>query len=286
MTTLVSWVTYDQRGPASLYIASDSRFSWEKRACWDSGRKIHFSNKYPVILGFCGDVMFCSQVISQVISYIDACDIFEKDVNTDTRFDLVFNLIKRSFGDYPVVFALESFQILYATRESRRCFHTYIIKWDKNKSKDQRWSTRKLSIPSQTDLIVTLGSGGRPYRKHYEEIYSKSEIGGLSRSFYSSLSSHIDSGKDPYTGGPIQLASLTNIGGSNALGVIKNNKRYLYGMEIDPHEKINNIRWVNDLFENCDGNDVKRLKQAQVQPLPRNLNNPLGKNTKKIPLPR
>lgn len=141
-------------------------------------------------------------------------------------------------------------------------------------------------MPSQTNLIVTLGSGGGPYRKHYEEIYNKSEIGGLSRSYYSSLSSHIDSGREPYTGGPIQLASLTNIGGSNVLGVIKNNKRYLYGMEIDPHKKINNIRWVKHLFKNCDGNDMQRLKQAQVQSLPRNLNNPLGKSTKKIPLPR
>ncbi len=286
MTTLISWIAYDQRGPVSLYVASDSRYSWGNNASWDSGRKVYLSNKYPDILGFCGDVVFCSQVMSQIISYIDACDIFEQKMSSDERFEIVYKLVQRNFGDYPISFALDSFKILYATREDKRSFHAYQIHWVKNNPKGQNWTQEKLPIPTETGLIAHLGSGGKKYNNHYESEYRKSEISGLSRSYYSSLCSHILSGKDPSTGGPVQLAGLFNSGSAKAHGVINMEKRYLYGMEVDPHERINNIRWVNDLFENCDGNIVQRYAQAQIQPLPRNLNNPLGKSTNKMPLPR
>ncbi|VGG99223.1 Uncharacterised protein [Klebsiella quasipneumoniae] len=286
MTTLISWITYDQRGPASLYIASDSRFSWGNSTYWDSGRKIYFSNKYPDIFGFCGDVMFCSQIMSQITSYIDACHVFEHTTSSDSRFDLIYNLVKRSFGDYPLKFSLKNFQILYATREKKRCFHIYLIEWIKNEDINKMWKKRKITLPTKTGIIESLGTGGELYRKHYIDNYKSSEIGEFSRSYYSALSSHIESGLDNLTGGSIQLAGLFNVGSAKAHGVIKNNRRYIYGMEVDAHERINNIRWVNDQFENCDGNNARRFLSAQIQPLPRNINNPLGKGTKKIHLPR
>lgn len=279
MTTLISWVTYDQRGPASLYVASDSRLSWGKYAHWDSGRKVYFSSKYPDILGFCGEAMFCSQVMSQIMAYIDCCDVFEQDITSESRFEFVYNLVKRSFGEYPVSFALDSFQIIYATREDKRSFHTYLIEWVKNKPKNERWCHRKLPMPSKTELVVCLGSGASLYDDHYRTLYRNSDIGGLSRSFYSSLSTHIETKADPLTGGPIQLASLFNVGSAKTHGVIKGEKRYVYGMEVDPHDKINNVRWVNDKFENCDGNSIQRYPQAQIQPLPKSIRNPLGKST-------
>jgi hypothetical protein len=279
MTTLISWVTYDQTGPASLYIASDSRLSWGKQAHWDSGRKVYFSNKYPDILGFCGEAMFCSQVMSQILAYIDSCDVFDQAITSDSRFDLVFNLVKRSFGEYPLSFALDSFQIIYATRENKRNFHTYLIKWRKHNQKDKRWSKEKLKMPHKAGLVASLGSGSESYQEHYRELYFNSDIGGLSRSFYSSLSTHIDTRSDPLTGGAIQIAGLFNVGSAKAHGVIKNGKRYIYGMEVDPHDNINNVRWVNEKFENCDGKSVKRRPDAQIQPLPKSISNPLGKST-------
>lgn len=286
MTTLISWIAYDQTGPASLYVASDSRYSWGKEASWDSGRKVYFSSKYPDILGFCGDVVFCSQVISQVISYIDTCDIFEQQSNCDSRFQLVYKLVQRNFGNYPTYYALDSFQIVYATRETKRSFHVYLISWIKSKPKGGNWTFKKLSLPEKTGLIESLGSGSTSYNTHYTNSYIQSDIARLSRSYYASLCSHIASGIDPSTGGPVQLAGLFNIGSAKAHGVISMGRRYLYGMEVDPHESINSVRWVNDQFENCDGNSIQRFAEAQIQPLPRNKINPLGKNTNKMPLPR
>ncbi|CAH0538558.1 hypothetical protein [Vibrio marisflavi] len=279
MTTLISWLTYDQRGPASLYVASDSRLSWGQQAYWDSGRKIYYSGKHALILGFCGEAMFCSQVMSQIVAYIDSCDVFEKTIASTSRFDLVYNLIKRSFGKYPVAFALDSFKIIYATRESPRNFHSYVIKWAKNKPKNQNWSYEKLSLPLKTGLVESLGSGATSYKNHYQKLYSTSDISGLSRSFYSSLSTYIETNEDPLTGGAIQLAGLFNVGSAKAHGVIKGEQRYIYGMEIDPHDNINNVRWVNERFENCDGNSIQRKPDAQIQPLPKAIRNPLGNST-------
>ncbi|HIF9175764.1 TPA: hypothetical protein ACX6QN_000516 [Photobacterium damselae] len=279
MTTLISWVTYDQTGPASLYVASDSRLSWGQKAYWDFGRKVYFSSKYPDILGFCGEAMFCSQVMSQIIAYIDSCDVFEEATQSDERFELVYNLVTRSFGDYPLAFALDSFQIIYATRQEKRCFYVYLIEWNKRKPKGQQWKKTKLEIPTTTGLVASLGSGSESYREHYRTVYLKSDINGLSRSFYSSLSTHIDTNMDPLTGGAIQIASLYNVNSAIAHGVIKGEKRYIYGMVVDSHDNINNVRWVNDEFENCDGNSTQRRLGAQIQPLPSSIRNPLGKST-------
>lgn len=65
MTAFLSWVGVDHRGPASLYLASDSRISWtdnEVRS-WDRGRKVFACSRTPDVLGYVGDVLFPSLVL-------------------------------------------------------------------------------------------------------------------------------------------------------------------------------------------------------------------------------
>jgi hypothetical protein len=72
MTTLVTWVGVDSRGPASLYLASDSRFTWQPGASWDFGCKLFTARRHPEILGYCGDVLFSSHALGQAVQLIDA----------------------------------------------------------------------------------------------------------------------------------------------------------------------------------------------------------------------
>lgn len=267
MTTLISWITYDQDKQASIYIASDSRLSWKKDTYWNSGRKIYCSNKYPEILGYCGDVLFCSQTISQVITYIDSCDILEKEYSPDKRFDLITELIKRSFGDYPKQFALGSFEIIYVTRIKKYEFAVFSVEW----ATTSGWKVRCVKIPGSTGLVTASGSGGKLYEKKYLDEFLTSDIGGYSRSYYSCLCSHIKSEADPLTGGPVQISGLFNQGPAVIHGVLMNGRRYFYGMEVDSNVNINNVRWINENFENCDGMGQNRLEGAQPQPLPRNI---------------
>ena len=61
MTTLISWVGADQRGPASIRLAADSRISWSlsgsEQKKWDFGKKLFASHSGPEIVGYCGDVL-------------------------------------------------------------------------------------------------------------------------------------------------------------------------------------------------------------------------------------
>lgn len=282
MTTLISWISYDQNKQASLYVASDSRLSWGNKANWDSGRKIYCSSKHPEIIGYCGDVVFCSQIISQIITYIDSCDVFEKQSYSESRFSLINNLVQRSFGDYPKQFSLDNFEIIYATREEKYNFHAYLISWNKKYG----WGWEKLNIPDKTGLIIASGSGGSLFRKKYAADFLRSDIGGFSRSFYTCLCGHIHSQADLLTGGTPQMAGLFNKDPAKHHGILINNRRYIYGMEVDENQNINNVRWVNEKFENCDGNAQIRLSSAQPQPFPKNIGKPLGKDTRRIPLPR
>ena len=273
MTTLVSWTAHDQVGPSSLYVASDSRLSWGDHAHWDHGRKIFYSKKYPDILGFCGEAMFCSQILSQVMDYIDACNLFLITNKSDERFALVYDLIKRSFNvnNYPREFALDSFKIIYATRTGKRDFSTFLIEWSKDKNNVETWVARELEQPSSTGIIISCGSGAKYYDAHYGKSYKNSDIGGVSRSFFSALHTHIHNNEDPLTGGAIQITGLFNVGSAQAHGVVYENKRYIYGMEVSPHDNLNNVKWVNELFENYDGSKGKILEGAQRQPLPREI---------------
>lgn len=282
MTTIISWISYDQKRQSSIYIASDSRLSWSNQGTWDSGRKVYCSNKYPDILGYCGDVLFCSQVISQVMTYIDSCEVFEVESSARQRFQLIFELINRSFGDYPTQYALDSFDIVYATRVERYSFAAFQIKWNKSTG----WQFQDLEIPDRTGLVLVSGSGATKYLKRYSEEFSKSDIAGYSRSYYSCLHHHVISGNDTLTGGPIQLAGIFNTKAAIHHGVIMEGARYIYGMKVDESQNMNCVRWVNEHFENCDGRALVRYESAQRQPLPKNVGKPLGKDSQRKPLPR
>jgi hypothetical protein len=70
MTSLASWIGIDSRGQSSIYIVSDSRISWGENAVWNYGRKVFASRTTPEIFGYCGDVLFPSMFLSQVVDSI------------------------------------------------------------------------------------------------------------------------------------------------------------------------------------------------------------------------
>ena len=67
MTTLVSWIAYDQRGPSAAYIATDSRISWGVSDVWDGARKCFASREYRDLFGYVGDVLLPSLVLGQFV---------------------------------------------------------------------------------------------------------------------------------------------------------------------------------------------------------------------------
>src|SRR2546425_10390322 len=96
MTLIISWIGVDDKkegkSTSSIYIASDSRYSWGSAGIYDYGIKVFGSTRYPEIFGFCGDVLFPSLVLGQMIPQIDAGIIIDDKDSGETK--------NRKFVDY------------------------------------------------------------------------------------------------------------------------------------------------------------------------------------------
>ena len=66
MTLTHSWIGVDTHGTSSAYIAADSRISWMHKITFDHGRRVFAFQNSPDILGYCGDVLFPTMVLSQI----------------------------------------------------------------------------------------------------------------------------------------------------------------------------------------------------------------------------
>ena len=268
MTTLFSWTGIDTHGPASIYIASDSRISWGEKTTWDAGRKSFASRHYPEIFGYCGSVSFPIQILSQLIEYIDDGLLFCNSDSIDIKIEKVMREITRSHYLMPQS-QRGVCQILYATRLGNRMgssFHAARIKVAKDNV-----SVEKIELPEKSGLIAVSGSGKTSFKTWYEAGVGKPsqdpyQSGRTSRNVFSSFCDSLASSEDPYSGGAPQLVGIYREGPSKNFGVIHKGKRYLNGVEVTPSINLNSIEWRNELFERCCGESLGVLKKAQRQP--------------------
>jgi hypothetical protein len=124
-----------------------------------------------------------------------------------------------------------------------------------------------LDIPDRSKEITILGSGEVRFRP-YLERWRASDIGGTSRSFFSSFCEYLRSDSDPYSGGPPQLVGLFRKGAGQSFGVVWDGNLYLMGMAMPVPRHQAKFDCYNDLFELCDAVTLQRIETAQRQPSP------------------
>jgi hypothetical protein len=267
MTTLISWIGVDSRQPASIYLASDSRISWNPRATWDVGKKLYACKELPELFGYCGDVTFPNSVLPQICEQIDAGLFFGEARSFESKLDKIADAIGRSRLRYPSEHARQ-FQILYASRSGEgmnASFHAGTV------SCDVRGSVlvRVLGLPPASGLVDGVGSGSSSMTQRNRQ-WQKSDSGGTSRAVFSAFCDSLDAGDDPLSGGAPQLVGLYRIGGPKAFGIVWKGRRYFYGLEVDSCQKTG-VEWRNSLFERYDASDLSLLEGAQRQPRPSNM---------------
>lgn len=269
MTLLITWLGVDSRGPASIYVASDSRITWGKNNKWDYGRKVFGFNEFPDILGYCGDVLFPSLVLPQMIDIADRGLLFSKEATCKEKFEKIIKIIIRLFNDYPKDVLNSPFSIVHASRDNKD-FFCHIIKWDKKIG----WIGEEAEFKDHSDKLFVLGSGKNEFLGKFK-VYWESCNKKTSRAVFHCFCDTLFNIKDKYCGGPPQLMGLYRIGNSRSFGIIIKRKRFVYGIEIDKSMDFSLLEWRNELFERCDGKTGLRLKGAQKQPNPivRNLGN-------------
>jgi hypothetical protein len=269
MTSLVSWLGVDSRGPASIYMASDSRISWAKNSTWDCGRKVFASQKHPTIIGYVGDVLFPSQMLGQIVDLMDVDLLCGEDEPPIAQVGEIDHIIRESFEAYPIS-QRRGFEVVCCFRENEgmtSVFHLFILGWQSKTG----WYREQPDMPPKSGIVRLGGTGGKPIEKWHER-WSKIETEkGTSRAVFSAFCDALQSGEDPYSGGAPQLAGLYRIGAGQSIGTIYKGNRYLYGLPIPESVQSQNIEWRNSVFERCDWQTMAKLKNAQSHKRPKGL---------------
>jgi hypothetical protein len=277
MTSLVAWIATSPPNWNSVYLASDSRISWNEDSGWNNGKKLFASRNDPDIIGYCGEVLFPSQILSQIIEHIDSGLLFNDEDTPQTKFDKIASIVKQSFLSYPkainssnsVWANVNNVSIVYGTRQyldGQSVIYLWLLNWTKKTG----WSESLLSLPLQSGLVEVFGSGKQVVKKYYGK-WNKSEIKNTSRIVFGSFCDALKSGEDPRSGGAPQLVSIRRKGSAQSFGVIYNNERYLSGLLADQALLWEGIEWFNELFERCDGQTKAVLKGAQHHARPHNI---------------
>ncbi len=262
MTLLLSWIGKDSRKTSSVYIASDSRFSWGFPNTYDYGRKVFAFQNSPDILGYCGDVLYPTIILNQIMEMDRDRVLFPAESTNRERADIVFGEITKRFDTYPTSIAMSSsLEILHVSRQKETDFICFVYKW----TKKQGWTKQEHPIPETSDKVIILGSGKDEFYKRYLEYYNGNN-GKTSRALFQCLCHTLLKMKDLQCGGSPQLVGLYNRFKGKNFGVIYDNKRYFIGREMTEGKILNNIEWRNELFERCDGSLIKILPGAQRQP--------------------
>lgn len=265
MTLLISWIGVDSRKISSLNFASDSRISWDKTRAFDNGRKVFGSRNHPFIVGYCGDVLFPSMVISQLIDLADNGLLFTEQSSNDGKFFAFYNKLIEQFNNYPSDkrgVTKDSIQIIFGSRNGETDFLCRNIKW--NQSTDN-WTVEDLPFSTHSDKLFVLGSGSTEFKDRFKR-FQKSNESQTSRAVFQCLCETLENMQDDYCGGPPQLVGLYNRFNSQQFGIIHKDKRYLYGVELKDAADYNVVEWRNKLFEICDGVTKKIKPAAQRQP--------------------
>ncbi len=253
----------DQRGHASLYFLTDSRISWQGRnGTWDFGRKTFFSRTTPDIFAFCGDALFPSMVLPQIVGLVEAGLAFRPGASFHQRFDKVRAHVTEAFTSYPL--RQVDLTIVHGGRDGDgmdSSFWIGVMNWSHSAN---RWLAPVIARPPQGSGIgFTAGSGTSAIRRAVNRWNKAGDPSTSRRAFVSFLDS-LKSRADPLTGGPPQMVGLYRIDGGRQFGILWNYKGYVGGLVVGQQTAESlAIEWRNELFERVSVVTRKRVPGAQ-----------------------
>lgn len=268
MTLLVSWAGVDTHGTSSLYIASDSRLSWDKTTSYDAGRKVFAFTKWPDILGYCGDVLFPSLALNQIVDLADAGLLFRSDFTPKQKFQAIVDKLNDLATAYPALvagLATNKLTIIHGSRHPTKkgVFFSHTISW----TTDGKWRGEEKEMPSTSDVLFAYGSGVAVFNENYLR-YKNGPSKDTSRAVFHCFCDALSNSTEHTVGGPPQLVGLIRKPDSDAftLGVIHDGKRTYLGAHIDNLRNFDKVHWRNTNFELCDARTMEKLPNAQPQP--------------------
>ena len=283
MTTLIAWVSYKNRRPSCLNIASDSRFSWGSAAArWDCGRKLFWSKNGNEIFGYAGDVVSQSNMLSQLCELIDYSTIIASEDDAEKRHAIFFDLLKSAFAAQVgtprrrmVAFhGTRQKQAMDAPRDERASAHEQMTfrlwRMDYEPTTDA-WLDEEHRFPDTIDdrnndmrifpqLALAAGSGAGVFRAERDRNFTM--YGCTSRAVFAALMHAIGKDGDTLSGTPAQAVTLGLSGAPKPIGFLIDGERSVAGMRLGDVGVGGDIEWRNSNFEYLDRVDLTRASGA------------------------
>lgn len=245
MTLLVSWLSADdkpnQRMIAALYIAADSRISWNGNITYDKGQKVFASHTTNDIFGYCGDVLFCSSVIHTILDKINMGIL---SGNAQKRSVLIKSFLENRLNEYPEQFkeGINNSCILYGTRDKNKF---YLFKY---KIESSSITLKKEELEEY--LIISEGSGSESFKKNWYNFNNiKNNDHGTSRNVFKCFKETIKTSYTSSVGGLPQIVSLYRGHEPRYIGIEENGETYAIGDKLIEGESIGKIVLYDEEFK-------------------------------------
>lgn len=256
MTLLVAWATALAKVPNSVYLASDSRITWDRRkGRWDAGRKLFACRTSPDIFGFSGDVLFASQVLGQIIDLVDNGVLFNAASRAQRRHDAAVAALKASHlrrHDTPEA----DFEIVHIARSGSR-MDTHFIGWATRFCANRRsWSDDEFELSPLKP--AAFGSGAQHFHQRIEMRPTPPQD-ELERVPFLAFRECLASGSDPASGGVPQLSGVYRIGVGRPIGFVDGRDRFLYGLPVDAVHS-GNLEWRDQAFRAIHGPTLRQKR--------------------------
>lgn len=274
MTSLLVWFAADKKKmtdfqPASVYIATDSRFTWDDGtgASWDCGKKVFACATHPDVFGYCGDTFFCISILSQIVGAIDAGYLFSEIDDAAEKMEKIQQVIRSSWKNFPKE-KHETFRIVHLTRQGIGTASSFWLQEHVFLADEQKFvHERPIQAPcgQSSQALSVRGTGKESVLSSIESWNAQYSNRHTSRALFAAFCTAIRSSDDKFSGGPAQLVGLYRVGGGRTFGVIWDNARYFEGLPTLQNANKSGVPWRNDSFEIVDFKDKKRRGDAARQ---------------------
>lgn len=264
MTLLVSWPGIQTKGKGnevvgSLYIATDSRYSWPNdKVVFDYGKKIFSCYNSPDAFALCGTVMFPALVLSALVTLIDRGVFFTGNESKEEKIARVKSYLDNAIHHYNKK-EIGRFEILYILRVNEK-FHLCHFYYD------GKLRYEDIDLLQDEKHYFAAGSGKKTFEDYFRNNTNNDNY-LTSRYIFHCFINTVNSNQVTDVGGKPQIVALYSKGNTIDIGYIEGGRCYLYGNECDDKIDLRQVReWRNENFERCDPKTKQMLKGAQRQP--------------------
>lgn len=247
MTSIIAWMAVDSRQPTALYFASDSRRTHVGgRIADDCTKKLYVPRNSVEIFAFSGDVGFASNSLEKLCRSIEA-DCIPLGLRTSPygRTEWICDFLRPELSAAPVK-PVYNTTILHGSRHSWGTTVSFTLHAFKVQIGSDRLEIEELSAELKQSSVIEINGSGE---KHVQRAVDATidATGDYSRAYFAGFCESVMSGKDPLSGGPVQLVGIGCKSCSQHFGVVLPHGAFYQGIPCD--EAKESVKWRNYRFE-------------------------------------